>query len=251
MNLPSPWPEGCQGAISLTFDDGIPSQLRVALPMLEDAGLRATYYLCPGGDSWPERLAPWRELAQRGHEIGNHSLSHTCSRNFSDDPSYGGLEAMTLETIEADVLEAERRLREVIPECAQRSYCYPCYQAFVGHGAARRSYVPVIARHFVAARGLGESANSPANCDLHYLWSWDVNRLNGAALVGLAERACAGRWVILTFHGIHQGHLSVADVDFRELIAFLSRNRERLWVAPMVDVAKRVAEWRAQSEIGP
>ena len=158
-----------------------------------------------------------------------------------------GLEALTLEDIERDVLEAERRLRAALPEHSERTFGYPCYQAHVGAGPTRRSYVPVIARHFVAARGKGEVANHPLTCDLHYLWSWPVERMWGAELVGLAERAAGqGRWAILTFHGIHEGHLPAADVDLRELCAFLARSRDRLWTAPVATVARRIAAWREE-----
>src|SRR5713226_3613287 len=69
-----PWPNGCLGAVSLTFDDGMRSQLEVAIPVLEEHGLQATFYLNPPGDgdedSWRAWLAPWRAAAQRRHEIG-------------------------------------------------------------------------------------------------------------------------------------------------------------------------------------
>ena len=249
QDLPAPWPDGCAGAVSLTFDDGMRSQLETAMPMLDEHGLQATFYVnprsTPRADDWLERLAPWREAARAGHEIGNHSLSHPCSRAFRDVRDGHGLEDLTIEDIERDVLEAERRLRTAIPEQPDRTFCYPCYQSHVGAGPRQQSYVPVIARHFVAARGKGEVANHPLTCDLHYLWSWPVERMSGAALVGLAERAAGqGRWAILTFHGIHQGHLSVADVDLRELCGFLARASERVWVASVVTVARRLATWR-------
>ena len=246
-SAPSPWPGGCQGAVSLTFDDGLPTHLTAAIPIMEDHGVRGTFYIPPRGDDWARRLAPWRAVAKAGHELGNHSLSHTCSQGFFDARNGTGLETMTLEALEADIVEAERRLRELAPEQTARSFAYPCYQDHVGEGLTRRSYVPVIARHFVAGRGKGEIPNHPATCDLHYAWSWPVERFTGAELVGLAERAAAqGRWGILTMHGVHQGHLSVADVDLKELCAFLERHRERIWTAPVATVAQRIAEWRKQ-----
>jgi len=35
QKIASPWPEGCQGAISLSFDDARPSQPEIAIPMLK------------------------------------------------------------------------------------------------------------------------------------------------------------------------------------------------------------------------
>ncbi len=96
------WPEEThQAAVSLTFDDGGPTQLSRAIPEMEKRGLRATFYLCPRGDDYAERLAPWKEIAARGHEIGNHTLSHTCSTNLKTYPPAGGLESMTLAEVEA------------------------------------------------------------------------------------------------------------------------------------------------------
>jgi len=243
-----PWPKGCQGALSLTFDDGLSSQLAIAVPMLNKYGLRGTFYLNPRGVDWRDRLDPWREIAAMGHEIGNHTLSHPCSCNFSGDPNCRGLENMSLDEIEADILEAQRRIEEVITNQKKWTFCYPCWQDFVGKGETRRSYVPVVARHFIAARGSGEVANSPSACDLHYLWSWPVQRMSGAELIGLAERAATqNRWGLMTFHGIHQGHLPVADVDFLELLAYLDGHRDRIWTAPVVEVAQHIVKWRAQT----
>jgi peptidoglycan/xylan/chitin deacetylase (PgdA/CDA1 family) len=242
----TPWPAGCAGAVSLTFDDGMPSQLALAIPLLDEHELRATFYVNPRGDAWLAWLEPWRNAAVAGHEIGNHSLTHPCSSSFDFTAPDRGLESLTLADVEADVLEAERRLREAIPEQPRRSFGYPCYLDYVGQGPTRQSYVPVIARHFVAARGKGEIPNHPVRSDLHHLWSFPVERMSGAELIGLAERAAAtGRWSILTFHGISQGHLSVAETDLRELCAFLARQRGRIWTAPVATVAERLIEYRA------
>src|SRR4051794_27079069 len=99
------WPEGRRGAVSLTFDDGSESQLRRAYPLLTERGLCGTFYLVPRGNNYEERLAPWRAVHDAGHEIGNHSLSHTCTRNYREERDARGLETMTLEEIEADLVE--------------------------------------------------------------------------------------------------------------------------------------------------
>ena len=142
-------------------------------------------------------------------------------------------------------MEAQRRLRILIPNRKNWTYAYPCYEAFVGRGENRRSYVPIIARHFIAARGRGEYANSPITCDLHYLWSWPAHRMSSAQLIGLVEQAVArGRWGILTFHGICEGHLPTSEHDLRKLLEYLDRNRRRIWVATVSEVAERILRWR-------
>lgn len=84
-------------AVLLTFDDGLASNYDVAAPILEEAGMRGLFFVVPrfsasAGDEgrrfylehirnrWPA-LNPMtpeqiRDLAARGHTIGNHTMSH-------------------------------------------------------------------------------------------------------------------------------------------------------------------------------
>ena len=246
------WPGECRAAVSLTFDDGMPSQLARAVPMLNEADLQASFYLVMRGTDYMEKLAPWREVAKAGHEIGNHTVGHTCSHAFRDNPAAKGLENMTLEDIEKDIIEAKSRLQQLVPDQKEMSFCYPCYMEHVGRGPTRQSYVPVVARHHIAGRGKGEFpfANHPATVDLHYAWSWPAERMPGSQMVGLVEACVAGnRWGILTFHGIQEGHLSVAEGDFRELVNYLRVNHGRVWTAPVAKVARRILDWRKDNGI--
>lgn len=242
------WPEAThQAAVSLTFDDGGPTQLKCAIPQMEKRGLRGTFYLCPRDDDYAERLAPWVDVAKRGHEIGNHTLSHNCSINLKAYPPVGGLENMTLEEIEADIVEAEQRLRKLLPDVKERSFCYPCYQTHVGQGLTRQSYVPVVAKHFVAGRSSGEYGlpNHPMNCDLHCLVCQPCERMSGCELVGLAERAARNvRWIIFTFHSIDGGRLGINEYEFCDLLDHLAAHRDRLWTAPVAEVAKHLTAVR-------
>jgi hypothetical protein len=63
----------------------------------------------------------------------------------------------------------------------------------------------------------------------------------------LAEQAAAqGRWAILTFHGVNDGHLHVAQGDLDELCAYLARQRDRIWTAPIATIAQRVQKYQEQ-----
>ncbi|MEM2850177.1 MAG: polysaccharide deacetylase family protein, partial [Candidatus Bathyarchaeia archaeon] len=137
------WPDGRKTAVSLTFDDGLYSQLNLAVPLLDKFGFKATFYINLAGD-YRSRLKPWREIADRGHEIGNHTLTHPCSCNFQfARTTVKCLEKMSLEDIRADIMEAHRRIREVIPN-GSRTFAYPCYETAVGRGISKRSYVPIV-----------------------------------------------------------------------------------------------------------
>lgn len=253
------WPEPYRAAVSLTFDDGLRSQLELALPILERHGLRATFYLNPAGaeesaglgDSWMERLAPWQAVQARGHEMGNHTVLHPCSLNIEAEWLAGkNLRDWTLERLQADVLGAQRRLQATFPAQRETSFAYPCYEDSVGHGENRVCYTPFIARHFAAARHKGELrgelANDPLACDRHHLSSWPVERRDAAFMIGLVEQAAwLGRWAVFTMHGIQEGHLPVGEGDFAELAEYLAR-REDIWVAPVAEIGAYLRDRRGQ-----
>jgi len=247
----APFPDGCSGAVSLTFDDGMASQLDVAIPMLNRHGLRGTFYVNPRGssptaDDWREPLARWREPSAQGHEVGNHSLTHPCSRAFCDVAGARGLEDMTIADIEADLDEAERRLCEVLGP-GPRSFAYPCYNDFVGEGPTRQSYVPVVAKRFIAGRVRGEFGNAPATCSLSHLWSLASERMNADEMVGLASNAALQkRWVIFTFHGIDCGHLPISGFDLERLCTWLAQPGNGVWTAPVAEVAASILRWRGE-----
>ena len=46
----SPWPGNCRGAVSLSFDDSPQSQLDIAVPILKEYNLFATFYINPEGE---------------------------------------------------------------------------------------------------------------------------------------------------------------------------------------------------------
>jgi len=258
-----PWPDGCQGAVSLSFDDGHQTQLEIAVPILDELGLKGSFYLNPRGDDWRERFAPWRAVGLRGHELGNHTMKHICSRSFAPlDMAWAnvkGLEDTTVEEMEASISEAAARLGELMPEQPQRSFAYPCYLEHIGQGPTRQSYVPLVAKYHPAGRGKGELANHPALADLHYLTSWPIGGwMSGADLVELVKNTVReGRWTILTFHDFQEGPAggwvpgsvyhepAMPAANYRQLCAHLAANRSRLWTGTVVEIAQHLTAWRA------
>jgi hypothetical protein len=269
MDLESFWAPH-QGAVSLTFDDGTPNQLQKVVPALDEFGLRGTFYLTPRGANWRERLAPWVDVAAAGHEIGNHTLSHICAENYrlanvmaKDSPRqpqskravsgkasgqlHGYLEDKTLKDMEGDILRAQERLAEIAPHQTEWTFAYPCYCTYVGRGESRQSYVPVVAKHFVAGRVGAEYgfANHPGAVDLAASWGLAVERMSGFEMIGLVEELTAqGGWVILVFHAIDRGRLSVSSSDFGMLLNHLKRRSDQIWTAPIVEVAARIADFQ-------
>lgn len=243
------WPDGCEGAVSLTFDDAAPTHRETVIPLLDRYGLHGTFYVPVGRSGWLDHIPFWRNAAKNGHEIGNHSITHPCSRNFDFIPEGNAIENYTIERYEAEVVEASRRIHQAIPEQGPLSYCYPCYHSWIGSGATRQSIVPVIARHFPGGRGGGERPNHPERCELEYLWAWAVEGHTADQMIAYAEDAARqGRWAIFCFHGVGGDHLRVETAAFEGLVRHLVDNRHRFWTDTLVNVALRVREKRGESE---
>jgi peptidoglycan/xylan/chitin deacetylase (PgdA/CDA1 family) len=192
-------------------------------------GFNGTFYVNPGRgaddgprndshifaddykEKWSRQVPGWQAAAARGHEVGNHTVDHPCSCNFDFGTVH--LEGMALADIAETIDLAERRLDELIPaQAGRRSFCYPCYQTFVGVGTGKQSYVPVVAARFGAARGggpgtAGEQGNNPAAVDLAEVWGADVAGWTAEQLIAAVDGAiAAGRWLVLVFHGVGGAH---------------------------------------------
>ncbi len=237
-----------RGAVSLTFDDGTDNQLQYAFPPLTERGLTGTIYLHARDRAVVERKEDWMAVAASGHEIGNHSLAHICANNFSD--RRGGLEDVSLDDIEADMLAAQKRLQPIAPEQESWTFAYPCACTSVGEGQNRQSYVPLVAKHFLAGRGWGEYGfgNTPEYTDLANVWGIRTDRMGAFEMIGLVEELTArNKWVVLIFHDISGDRITVARDDYLMLCDYLARKKEEILVAPMAHVARRVAEIRRAS----
>jgi len=150
---------------------------------------------------------------------------------------------------ESDVLAAQERLVQIAPDQTRWTFCYPCYCTFVGRAETRQSYVPIVARHFLAGRAGGEYgfANHPAAVDLSCAWGLATERMSGFEMIGLVEELTSrGQWVILVFHEIDGSRLTVGSHEFHMLLNYLHRRRDVIWTAPVVEVAQKIAEFQAK-----
>jgi len=197
---PFVWPEPYRMAVSLTFDDGRPTQLPILVPYLAEQQVKASFYILPRVVA--ANAEGWRKVLGAGHEIGNHSHTHPCSGSHRWSRN-NALEDYTLERIALDIDQASDAL-EILLGTRPETYAYPCYGTFVGMGLERKSYVPVVAERFVAGRsGLSDIANDPSFCDPHCLHSFELDDRSPESAVRLLENAYQdGRWGVFTSHEV-------------------------------------------------
>lgn len=241
------WPDGIRGAVSLTFDDGLSSQLVTAVPILDRHGLKGTFYVNAGPDpEWAEEEALWRAVGATGHELGNHGFGHPCSCNHTWIPRWRCLDNLSMADLQERLEITDAALDTLAPDQPVRSYAYPCYESWVGRGARRESYVPFVAETFVGGRAGMEMSNDPRWVDLPFTRSFEMRGQSVDEIVGLIEGGVRrGHWVVLTFHGVGDDYIQVDTEVFADLVAWLDEHRSTVWTGTFTEVAAYIQERQA------
>jgi len=105
------WPEGKKMGLSLTFDDARYSQVEKGIPLLDQYGVKATFYVTL--NQVVERIDQWKQAVENGHEIGNHSVKHPCSGNF-DWAREKAIEDYTLKSMHLELDSASVIIEELL-----------------------------------------------------------------------------------------------------------------------------------------
>lgn len=215
------WPNGARAAVSLAYDDALDSQLDHALPALERYGVKATFYLALANPAVRGRMAEWRAAAQRGHELGNHTLFHQCA---GEGPGRAWVEPhRNLQTTSVaqmlDQVRLANTMLHAIDGRSERTFNAPCGDSMAGG----KPYWPAIRDEFVALRPAG---HAPVG-------------LSGAQLIALVKEAAArGGVVHLVFHGVGGDYLSVSKEAHEELLRFLSEHRAEFWTDTYLNIVR-------------
>ncbi len=238
------WPEGKKMAISLTFDDARLSQIDKGIPVLESHGVKATFYISP--DLLMQRLDGWKKAALHGHDIGNHTLVHPCTGNFSWSREKA-LEDYTLLQMSNELDSASRFIEEVFGVYPV-SFGYPCGQTYVGRGQQTRSYVPLVSAMFASGRTwLDEGPNDPEQCDLAQLTGMELDGKTFDQILSLIETAReSGSWLILAGHEMDDGGVQTSLLSTIDSIcSYASDPKNEIWIDHVANVGRYVREQRS------
>ena len=241
-----PWPNGAEMALSLTFDDGRPTQVTHAIPLLDAFDVKATFYSQP--ENLRNELAGWRRAVAVGHEIGNHTVGHPCTGNFAW-VRYDGvvLESYDVERMRAEIVQANDEIEEMLG-VRPVSFAYPCGQTYVGRGRDTRSYVPLVAELFqTGRRWLDETSNAPDHFDTAQVMAMRMDGEDFAAVQRMVERARhSGNWLVLAGHGVGDNPRWGTQLDMlKDLLAYAQNPDNRVWIAPVTEVATFIADQQA------
>lgn len=174
--------------LSFTFDDVPESAVRNAAPLLEDEGLRATWYVCSGlfgRDGHMGRFADAESvsgLIARGHEIGCHTRDHIDCHRSGDDT--------LIDNVEANVAALKALGGE------PRHFAFP-----YGELSARTKRL--LGPRYGSLRGVHAGAVAPGD-DLNQLPSVGFQGPDGEATANhwIDRVAASGGWLILFSHDV-------------------------------------------------
>lgn len=256
--------------VSLTFDDALDSHLDIAVPMLEERGFHGTFFVNLNAQSFAGRLFEWQAIAQKGHELGNHTIFHPAILAKSYISKGNALENYSLDRMRIE-LQTANQLLFAIDGRQERPFAYPCSNPILGQpGMAKRllrqaglertriagwvhkfpfldvfsrekNYSCLLPELFYTARGGGFGSRSKVidNNDRYFVPCVSADGLKPAQLqenlnIFLKE----GNWLVFMFHGIGSGHHLVCEhPDFGYLLDKLSDDRE-ISVLPFLQAAR-------------
>lgn len=237
------WPEGKRAALSLTFDDARLSQVDRGFAILDAHGVKATFYVSL--TAMEKRLEGWKRAVSAGHEIGNHTVTHPCSGNFRFARA-NALEDYTLERMEKELIGAGDVIEQKLG-VRPKTFAYPCGQKFVGRGVNVRSYVPLIARHFIVGRGfMDECHNSAAMSDLAQAMGMEFDGLSFEQVKARLDQAAEdGGWLILAGHEVSDaGRQTVLASTLDALCRYAKDAANGIWIDTAAAIGSYVQSHR-------
>ncbi|NQU88200.1 MAG: polysaccharide deacetylase family protein, partial [Mariniphaga sp.] len=237
------WPEGKNMGLSLTFDDARLSQIDKGIPILDKYNIKASFYVSP--DLMEQRIDGWKKAVANGHDIGNHSVVHPCSGNFTWARNRA-IEDYTLKSMYAELDSATRIIQNVLG-ITPNSYAYPCGQTFIGKEKQTQSIVPLISSMFETGRTwMNEAPNDPVYCDMAQLTGMEMDGKSFEQIKVLIENARkTGSWLVLAGHETDTGGDQTTLLNTLEAICeYASDPANEIWIDNVHNIAKYVREKR-------
>ena len=177
--------------LSISFDDFPLSAYETGAPILEDRGVRGTYYTCSGQLGLATSLwtvAPASavtELHRRGHEIGLHTHSHR--KVFELSPA----------ELTADIAANRAALRRLLPGTSDETFAYP----YGFSGLRQKKLLGQLAR---ASRSVQPAINV-GRLDLDFIKAFELIDIchTRASISALLDQACRQNgWIVLLTHDV-------------------------------------------------
>lgn len=214
---PPPPPQDSEwaGMVTISFDDAWRSQYTHALPILEAAGFRGTFYILTEGvqGGWDDYMTPAMvaDLAARGHNVEGHTISHRDLAGLSNS------------AIDKEIKNSKSYI-ESLAGTVVSSLAYP-YGSYS---------TKVINRTTLAGYTTGRSADPTTALGFNVKTTphYELNSFSPTTGVSVAEMKAAvdkaqaeKLWFIFSFHEVEDGNAdeyATTIARFQEVVDYIT-----------------------------
>ena len=224
------WPGHKKAVIVLTYDDALKSQLDVAIPQLDSSRLTATFFLTGYINS--ESIPRWRKVSLKGFELANHTLYHPCLSDVVKSNPANASENYSVYAIIREIAMMNNFLFAIDGKTT-RTFAYPCTETKVGG----ISYVDSLKKSgLVKYARIGGDENAVVTdferLDPLLVPAWGVTPgRTGKELIAFVKKVEeSGGLGVFMFHGIGGDYLTTPAAAHNELVAYLQKHSDEIWV---------------------
>lgn len=232
-----PW-KGKKCAVILTYDDALNVHLDHAITLLDSLNLKGTFYITGSFPGFKNRINDWKRAAERGHELGNHTLFHPCDASLPGrswvNPE-NDLSKYSLKRI-IDEIRQTNTLLESVDGKKQRTFAFTCGDTKVG-GV---EFMDELKKELAGARAVRARMQKIEEINPYDFDSYMINGETGEQLIKLVKQAQnEEKLLVFLFHGVGGEHsLNVSLSAHRELLKYLKENENEIYVDTMLNVAQ-------------
>jgi Polysaccharide deacetylase/Secretion system C-terminal sorting domain len=214
-----------QGIVSLTFDDASINQFLVALPLLEEKGIPATFYVITDLVDSTIKSIILNNLSE-DYEIGSHTVTHA------------NLIKIGSEDAKMELLNSRSFLRINFGANAGLTMSYPW-------GEYNSSVEQITKSMYLAARTTDVGFNSLSPLDKYELRVMNFDkRISAHEANPWVNFAIQNRlWLVEMIHGINGvGYSPIDSIVLAEHLDYIASNRSSIWCTTVISVIKYIDE---------
>jgi hypothetical protein len=208
------WPNGTRCAISFAYIGGFVDHLKVGLPLLDELGFSASFFV--SAEQVLPRAKAWKEANLAGHEVG-------CT-SFDDLLLNWGADAVTRE------VAMDKEFADTFFNRKSRGYAF---QSASNHHVSNRF-------DFAISNSI---ASNNLSTNISEISTYPVKHFPDPYLEAIIKSEDLN-WIVIPFRKLYS-HDSDDNAHgdillHRQVLEFIHKNRKNLWVAPVGMVASEL-----------
>jgi hypothetical protein len=226
------WEGFRSAAVTYTFDDNVPNQYTIAVPMFHAAGFKITLFTVVNywtSFTWAQAQA----AANYGDEIASHTMTHP------------NLTTNTPIQLTNELANSQSNINYRVPNELCVTLAYP-YCAVPNE--------TVVAQYYIAARGCSGQLVPSTPPDFMNISSFVLGNAgiytNAANINSLANSATNSHsWCVYLIHSIdiNDDYSPLSSAALQACVNYLSTNQDKFWVETFGDVVRYIQERNASS----